>query len=81
MSSIVTFVVDTVTRVVIIVWDVSLTVINIVTPSRHVGSVIAQGCPGAGGHWPAFMPPEEGDSRSACPALNAMANHGKYKSV
>jgi len=76
MSSIATFVVENVARLVIFGWDVSLTVVNVLTPSRRVGHVISEGCPGAGGKWPEFIAPREGDSRSACPALNAMANHG-----
>jgi hypothetical protein len=34
------------------------------------------GHPGAGGKWPDYIPPKDGDSRSCCPGLNAMANHG-----
>ncbi|KAJ7292000.1 Chloroperoxidase [Mycena rebaudengoi] len=56
--------------------DVWLTFINLVTPKQKIGSVIAHGNPGAGGKWPAYVAPQKGDSRSACPALNAMANHG-----
>lgn len=39
-------------------------------------SVIPYGKPGHGGVWPLYEPPKQGDSRSPCPALNAMANHG-----
>ncbi|KAJ7049349.1 Chloroperoxidase [Mycena amicta] len=55
----------------IFVWDAWLTLLNLVLPSlprpaRTEGE----------SRWPAYVPPGEGDSRCACPALNAMANHG-----
>jgi len=40
------------------------------TPHNHQNK-----CPYANGH-NAWCPPQEGDSRSVCPALNTMANHG-----
>ncbi|KAJ7839016.1 Chloroperoxidase [Mycena olivaceomarginata] len=55
-------------NIYIFTWDAFLALYNFVTPNK-------KGCPGAGGTWPAFVAPKEGDSRSACPALNAMANH------
>ena len=57
-------------------WDLSLAFINLVTFKRKVGRVTPKGQPGEGGIWPEYSPPREGDSRCACPALNAMANHG-----
>jgi hypothetical protein len=42
-----------------------------------VGHVTPEGEPGAGGNWPEYIPPKEGDSRCCCPALNALANHGE----
>ncbi|KAJ7148755.1 Chloroperoxidase [Mycena crocata] len=60
----------------ILIWDVGLTLINLVAPKKKIGSVVPQGLPGAGGKWPQFVPPKESDSRSCCPALNALANHG-----
>ncbi|KAG6836277.1 hypothetical protein H0H93_009549 [Arthromyces matolae] len=62
--------------IVFAVWDLSLTLLNLVTPNRKVGKVTPAGCSGEGGKWPEFIPPKEGDSRCSCPALNAMANHG-----
>jgi len=59
-----------------IAWDVACTLKNKVSATRKVGEVTPAGCPGAGGKWPEFVPPKEGDSRCSCPALNAMANHG-----
>ncbi|KAJ7136292.1 hypothetical protein C8R46DRAFT_1168417 [Mycena filopes] len=47
-------------------WDICLTLVNLVTPNRKVGSVIAQGTPGADG---------KATARSCCPALTALANH------
>ncbi|KIM41361.1 hypothetical protein M413DRAFT_71959 [Hebeloma cylindrosporum] len=57
-------------------WDFGLVLVNIITPNRKVGHVTPEGAPGAGGKWPEYVPPKEGDSRCSCPALNAMANHG-----
>jgi Peroxidase, family 2 len=57
-------------------WDISLVLINLITCNRKVGKVTPKGQPGAGGVWPEYIPPQPGDSRSSCPALNAMANHG-----
>lgn len=64
----------------VLVWDISLTLLNLLTPSRKEGHVIPEGHPGAGGVWPEFVAPKEGDSRCCCPALNAMANHGMVSS-
>jgi len=60
----------------ILTWDAWLTLLNLVTPKKKIGSVVPEGSPGAGGKWPEFVAPKEGDSRSCCPALNALANHG-----
>ncbi|KAH9956337.1 Cloroperoxidase [Russula dissimulans] len=57
-------------------WDLSLVLINLLTLKRRVGRVTPKGYPGEGGIWPEYIPPRQGDSRCACPALNAMANHG-----
>ncbi|KAF3937757.1 Chloroperoxidase [Dactylella cylindrospora] len=57
-------------------WDFALFLLNIVTPNRKEGQVVPTGCPGHNLNWPEYVPPKEGDSRSACPMLNAMANHG-----
>ncbi|KAJ6603250.1 Chloroperoxidase [Mycena vulgaris] len=63
-------------NIYIFIWDALLTIFNLLTPNLKVGSVVPHGSPGADGKWPDFVPPKEGDSRSACPALNALANHG-----
>ena len=60
----------------IMTWDLFLTLGNLVSFSRPVGKVTPEGHPGYGGYWPEYKPPQEGDSRCSCPALNAMANHG-----
>jgi len=57
-------------------WDTGLTLYNMVAPLRPSGSVVPAGSPGAGGLWPEYVPPQSGDSRCSCPAMNAMANHG-----
>lgn len=59
-------------------WDIFLTLGNVVRFSRPVGKVTPEGHPGYGGVWPEYRPPQEGDSRCSCPALNAMANHGTF---
>ena len=57
--------------------DTSFAIFNLITPNRRRGKVISKGCPGFGGKWPEYVPPQQGDSRCSCPALNALANHGK----
>ncbi|GKZ34162.1 hypothetical protein AbraIFM66950_004346 [Aspergillus brasiliensis] len=57
--------------------DLIYTVTNPFLPSRRVGNVIPRGYPGHGGTWPEYTAPKRGeDSRSPCPGLNALANHG-----
>lgn len=58
-----------------ITWDNMLFLLNLVSPSKTPGSVVPAGYPGHAGSWPDYAPPQEGDSRSACPMLNALANH------
>jgi len=62
----------------IFTWDTTLALLNLVRFNRPVGRVTPEGHPGYGGYWPEYRPPQEGDSRCSCPALNAMANHGKH---
>ena len=62
----------------IITWDLSLVLVNLLTFKRKIASVTPKGHPGAGGNWPEYIPPRDGDSRCSCPALNAMANHGTF---
>ncbi|KAI0772773.1 chloroperoxidase-like protein [Trametes elegans] len=63
-------------RLFIVAWDLLLTFINHALPQRPVGRVVPKGHPGYNGRWPQYVAPGEGDSRSSCPGLNAMANHG-----
>ncbi|KAI0281274.1 Chloroperoxidase [Russula aff. rugulosa BPL654] len=56
-------------------WDFSLFLVNLITFKRKVGHVTPKGRPGEGGVWPKYVPQSVGDSRSLCPALNALANH------
>jgi hypothetical protein len=63
-------------NIYIFTYDFFLAIFNLCTPRLKVGGVVPHGSPGAGGKWPEFVPPREGDSRSPCPALNALANHG-----
>ncbi|KAH8829211.1 Chloroperoxidase [Flagelloscypha sp. PMI_526] len=64
---------DNLTTILVLLWDLSLGFANLVLPFYKTGALVAAQ---HGGHWPEFMPPQDGDSRSGCPALNAMANHG-----
>ncbi|KAG6906591.1 hypothetical protein DXG01_012994 [Tephrocybe rancida] len=65
-----------ITLFTVAVWDIGLTLANLVTPKRKVGKVTPAGHPGEDGKWPEFIAPKEGDSRCCCPGLNVMANHG-----
>ena len=56
----------------VLLWDVGLATLNLVLPTYKKGSLVAAQ---HGGQWLEYRPPGEGDSRSGCPALNAMANH------
>ncbi|THH09015.1 heme-thiolate peroxidase [Phellinidium pouzarii] len=60
----------------IFTWDFGLFLLNLVSFKRKVGKVTLSGVPGHGGVWPEYIPPTETDSRSACPMLNALSNHG-----
>ncbi|KAK6332260.1 hypothetical protein TWF696_002981 [Orbilia brochopaga] len=57
-------------------WDFALFLLNLVTPDHKEGEVVPKGAAGHHLSWPEYVPPKDGDSRSACPMLNAMANHG-----
>jgi len=69
-------IVNVFTTIYIFAWDFLLVIGNFVTPKKPPGKVVPEGHPGFGGKWPEYIPPKEGDSRSSCPGLNAMANHG-----
>jgi hypothetical protein len=56
--------------------DNVLVILNLIMPKLKPGEVVPKGSPGYHRTWPEYVPPKEGDSRSACPILNAMANHG-----
>lgn len=60
----------------LLIWDLSLNIVNLLTFKRKIGSVTPKGHPGEGGDWPEYLPPRSGDSRCSCPALNTLANHG-----
>lgn len=61
-----------------LIWDIYLTLANKVAAPLRSGHIVPAGAVAhaADGRWTGFQPPRPGDSRSACPALNAMANHG-----
>lgn len=77
MGSIVTKVKKLATTTTVLSWDLVLVLINLLTPNHKPGWVVPKGHAGFHGEWPDFVAPKPGDSRSCCPALNAMANHGK----
>ncbi|KAJ7164443.1 Chloroperoxidase [Mycena filopes] len=56
-------------------WDTGITLANLIAPTVKPGTIVPHGSPGAGGKWPEYIAPGEGDSRCCCPALNALANH------
>ncbi|KIJ49270.1 hypothetical protein M422DRAFT_161837 [Sphaerobolus stellatus SS14] len=47
-------------------WDTGLSLLNLITPKRKKITAL----------WPEFVPRKDTDSRSACPFLNALCNHG-----
>ncbi|KAG8903528.1 hypothetical protein FRB99_003159 [Tulasnella sp. 403] len=56
--------------------DLLYVVLALIWPSRPKGKVIAKDRAGWGGNWPHYIPPASSDSRSPCPGLNTLANHG-----
>lgn len=56
--------------------DFIYTILALILPYRPVGRVIPKGQPGYAGLWPEYQPPAKEDSRSPCPGINALANHG-----
>lgn len=58
-------------------WDAGLAFLNLILPNYKRNAVVPLNHPGAGGIWPEYVAPKEGDSRCSCPALNALANHGE----
>jgi hypothetical protein len=63
-------------NIIVLVWDFGFFLLNILTPALKPGKVVPPHAPGHNLTWPEYIPPKAGDSRSACPMLNAMANHG-----
>jgi hypothetical protein len=59
----------------VLLWDAVLFLLNLILPLRPIGSVIPASALGAHGTFPPFIPPSPTDSRSACPMLDALANH------
>jgi len=60
----------------LLIWDLGLSLSNVVTPLRKKGSVVKEGKAGYKQIWPEYIPRQAGDSRAPCPGLNALANHG-----
>lgn len=63
-------------NIIVFTWDNICVLLNLILPKRDPHRVVPKGCPGYLGNWPTYVPPRPSDSRSACPMLNAMANHG-----
>ncbi|KAF2029930.1 Cloroperoxidase [Setomelanomma holmii] len=60
----------------VLTWDFQLFLLNLIIPSHKPNTVVPAHAPGHHGQWPLYVAPKDGDSRSACPMLNALANHG-----
>jgi hypothetical protein len=60
----------------VLTWDFQLFLLNLLLPAHAPTDVVPAGVPGHAGHWGTYVPPKDSDSRSACPMLNALANHG-----
>ncbi|KAG8944778.1 hypothetical protein FRC04_001516 [Tulasnella sp. 424] len=56
--------------------DTVYSVLAAIWPRKSKGKVIAQNQPGFNRMWPEYIAPGPSDSRSPCPGLNALANHG-----
>ncbi|CZR54555.1 uncharacterized protein PAC_04439 [Phialocephala subalpina] len=63
-------------NIFVMTWDFGLFILNILTPSLKPGHIVPAHAAGHNLTWPEYIPPKDSDSRSACPMLNAMANHG-----
>jgi len=61
-------------NIFVLAWDFGIAILNLLTPSLKPGHVVPAHAPGHNLTWPEYVPPQDGDSRSACPMLNAMAN-------
>ena len=61
----------------IFLWDIVLTLGNFVLPKKRIDMIGPNAHPEFGGKWPEYVPAMEGDERCSCPAVNALANHGK----
>lgn len=62
----------------VFIYDNTCALLNLIVPKYAPDNVVPEGCPGHKGKWPPYVAPKPGDSRSACPMLNAMANHGIF---
>jgi len=72
----ITFIARGIQNIGVFTWDFGFFLLNLVTPNLKVDHVTPRGHSGADGNWPEWIPPQDGDSRCSCPALNALANHG-----
>ncbi|KAK7230146.1 hypothetical protein V2G26_002316 [Clonostachys chloroleuca] len=66
---------------IFVIWlhtrDLFFSITNLFLPSRRAGHVVPPGRPGHRGVWPKYIAPTIGsESRSPCPGLNSLANHG-----
>lgn len=72
---------EAITDLAVICWDNGIALANLVTPKLKAGQIVPEGAPGHHLKWPEYVPPQEGDSRSACPMLNAMVSANSTKAV
>lgn len=47
----------------LLLWDIGLTIVNLVAPKKKIGSVVPEGKPGHKGIWPEYIAPKQSDSR------------------
>jgi hypothetical protein len=62
--------------ILVLTWDFQLFLLNLILTPHPPNLVVPPNAPGHAGKWPTYTPPSPTDSRSACPMLNALANHG-----
>jgi hypothetical protein len=54
----------------LLIWDLGLSLSNVVTARRKKGSGVKEGKAGYKRIWPEFIAPQAGDSRAPCPGLS-----------
>ncbi|PSR75694.1 hypothetical protein PHLCEN_2v8985 [Hermanssonia centrifuga] len=57
--------VSALTNIGVLIWDLGLTIYNVVTPNLPADDVVPMGSAGAHGSWPQYVAPTEGDSEDS----------------